>query len=64
MLVAAARFYRADNTLSGRAIGPLIGGLIMLGLALAVFFGMNWGLFWPLVLIVVGVAIVSRRFTR
>ena len=64
MLVAAIRFYRVDNTLGGRAMGPLIGGLFMLGLALAVFFGLNWSFFWPLVLIVVGVAIVSRRFTR
>jgi drug/metabolite transporter (DMT)-like permease len=64
MLVAAARFYRADNNLGGRAIGPLIGGLVMLALALAVFFGLNWGQFWPLVLIVLGVAIVFRRGMR
>ena len=64
MLVAAIRFYRVDNTLAGRAMGPLIGGLVMLALALAVFFGLNWGVFWPLVLIVVGVAVVFRRGMR
>jgi hypothetical protein len=30
-------------------------------MALAIFFGLNWGLFWPIVLIVVGRAIIARR---
>lgn len=61
LLVAAIRFYRVDNTFSGRAMGPAIGGVVLLAMALAIFFGLNWGLFWPIVLIVVGLAIIARR---
>lgn len=64
LLVTAIRFYRADNTMNGRAMGPLIGGIILLGLALAILLGLNWGIFWPLVLIVVGLAIIARRGWR
>lgn len=61
LLVAAIRFYRVDNTFSGRAMGPAIGGVVLLAMALAIFFGLNWGPFWPIVLIVVGLAIIARR---
>ena len=61
LLVTAIRFYRVDGNFTGRAMGPTIGGGILLAMALAIFFGLNWGLFWPIVLIVVGLAIVARR---
>lgn len=61
LLVTAIRFYRVDNSFQGRAMGPAIGGTILLVMALAIFFGLNWGLFWPIVLIAVGAAIVARR---
>ena len=61
LLVTAIRFYRVDNSFNGRAMGPAIGGVILLAMALAIFFGLNWGLFWPIVLIAVGAAIVARR---
>ena len=61
LLVAAIRFYRVDNSFSGRAMGPLIGGIVLLAMALAIFFGLNWGVFWPIVLIAVGAAIIARR---
>lgn len=61
LLVTAIRFYRVDNSFTGRAMGPAIGGVILLAMALAIFFGLNWGLFWPIVLIAVGAAIIARR---
>lgn len=61
LLVTAIRFYRADSSFNGRAMGPAIGGVILLAMALAIFFGLNWGLFWPIVLIAVGAAIIARR---
>ncbi|HVY51090.1 MAG TPA: hypothetical protein VHA07_05960 [Devosia sp.] len=64
LLVTAIRFYRADNTMGGRAMGPLIGGIVLLAMALAIFFGLNWGIFWPLVLIAVGLSIIARRAWR
>ncbi|MEO8757065.1 MAG: hypothetical protein ABI398_04850 [Devosia sp.] len=61
LLVTAIRFYRVDGNFTGRAMGPTVGGGILLAMALAIFFGLNWGLFWPIVLIVVGLAIIARR---
>jgi hypothetical protein len=46
MLVGAIRFYRVDNTMNGRAMGLTIGGTVLLALALALFFGLNLGVFW------------------
>lgn len=61
LLVTAIRFYRVDNTFGGRAMGPLIGGLVLLAMALAIFFGLDWGVFWPIVLIAIGAGIIVRR---
>ncbi len=64
LLVTAILFYRVDGALTGRAMGPLVGGILLLAMALAIFFGLNWGLFWPIVLIAVGAAIIARRGLR
>jgi phosphatidylserine synthase len=60
-LVSAVRFYRMEGK-SPRVYGSAIGGLLMIALALALFFGVNWGVFWPIILIVVGVSIVARSY--
>jgi phosphatidylserine synthase len=62
-LVNAIRFYRAEGQ-SPRVIGSAIGGLVMLALALALFFDIGLGLFWPVIIIVVGAAIVARSMWR
>ena len=64
LLVTAIRFYRVDATMNGRAMGPAIGGVLLLAMALAIFFGLNWGLFWPIVLIAVGASIIAKRGMR
>jgi hypothetical protein len=45
-------------------MGSAIGGLVMLALALALFFDVGLGLFWPVVVIVVGAAIIARSMWR
>lgn len=63
-LVTAARFYRADGTMSGRAWGSAVGGVLMLAVALALFLGVNWGAFWPVLLIIVGAGIIFRGWRQ
>lgn len=63
-LVSAIRFYRIDGGGSARVTASAIGGLVLLALALALFFGVNWGLFWPVILILVGIGMVSRSYWR
>lgn len=62
-LVNAIRFYRAEGQ-SPRVMGSAIGGLVMLALALALFFDVGLGLFWPVIVIVVGIAIIARSMWR
>ena len=45
-------------------MGPAIGGLVLLASRLRSSSALNWGLFWPMVLIVVGAAIVARSMWR
>ena len=63
-LVNAIRFYRYDGPQSPRVMGSAIGGLVMLALALALFFDIGLGFFWPVIVIVVGVAIIARSMWR
>jgi hypothetical protein len=59
----AWRIYRATGEW-GPAAGPLIGGLIFTALALMFLFnislGINWGTFWPLLLIAGGIALLLQ----
>jgi len=42
--------------------GALIGGLFPLAVALIFLFNLNWGVMWPIFLIIAGVAVLSRSF--
>lgn len=59
-LVTAARFYRVDGRLSDRVVGPATGGVLMLTVASILFFDLDWGKFWPVLVIVVGLGILVR----
>ena len=59
-LVAGVRFYRADGRFSARAAGASTGGLLMLATATILFFDLPWGQFWPVMVIIVGLGIVTR----
>lgn len=63
-LVTAIRFYRVDKAMSARVMGSATGGVLMLAIALALFFGVNWGMFWPVILIIIGGGIVLRGYWR
>lgn len=50
-----ARVYRQSGRLSGEARGSLIGGLILTFIAATFLFSWDWGVVWPIFLIIGGV---------
>jgi hypothetical protein len=63
-LVAAIRQFRADDRVSHRVLGSLVAGIVFLALAGAVYFGLDWSVLWPALLIIVGLGIISRNAWR
>ena len=61
-LVTAARFFRADGGFSSRVAGAATGGVLMLAVALILFLNLDWGMFWPVLLIIVGLGVVIRGY--
>lgn len=62
-LVAAIRNYRSSgDTLTGGVIGSLISAAIFVVLAVALFFDVAWGAFWPVLLIAIGLGILARDY--
>lgn len=60
-LVGAIRAYRASGT-TPDTIMALASGAIFTLLALALFFGVDWGIFWPLVLVLLGLGLLLRTY--
>lgn len=52
----AWRRYQQDGRLSHAARGSLTGGLIIALIAFAFLFNLNWGLIWPIFLIIGGLS--------
>lgn len=63
-LVTAARLYNQDGRLTERAIGVATVGFLMLTTALILFFDLNWGTWWPVMVIIVGLGILARSSRR
>jgi uncharacterized membrane protein len=63
-LVTAARLYNQDNRLTERVIGAATVGLLMLTTALILFFDLEWGTWWPVMVIIVGLGILARGRRR
>ncbi len=64
---AAWRRYQAvDQVMTSGAVGSLIGGLVLTAVALAFLFnlGLNAGVFWPLLLIIGGVAVLLQAVSK
>lgn len=63
-LVTAARFFRVDGGLSSRTVGSATGGILMLAVALVLYLDLNWAMFWPVLVIIVGVGVLARGWRR
>jgi hypothetical protein len=46
------------------ARGALVSGLILTALALALFFDFDFGRYWPVILIALGVAVIAGNLWR
>lgn len=57
--------YRRNNRqVTASARGALVSGLILTALALALFFDFDFGRYWPVILIALGVAVIAGNFWR
>lgn len=64
-LANAWRIYQANgNHMTAAVRGPTIGGLILVLVAAAFLFDLNWGLLWPVILIVIGLAALLTGLGR
>jgi hypothetical protein len=66
-LLDAWKSYRsAGGEITMAAVGPLIGGLVLLALGLVFLFDLdfNWGVILPGLLIALGLAALARRYWR
>lgn len=60
----AWRLYQTTDSITEAVIGPLVGGVILLFVFAMLFFGFNWGLFWPVLLILAGIGALVGVFAR
>ncbi len=60
---AGVAFSRGGNRFNAGVRGSLGGGLIILAVALMFLLGLDWGVWWPLMLIVPGLAIFINGFS-
>ena len=63
-LVTAARLYNQDGRMSERAIGAATVGTLILASALILFLDLEWGDWWPVMVIIVGLGILARGRRR
>ncbi len=63
-LANAWRLYQISGQVTEGVIGPLVGGIILLFVFAMLFFGFNWGFFWPVLLILAGIGALVGVFAR
>lgn len=63
-LISAWRSYQRDGTIAGKARGALISGVILAVIAIALFFGVDLGAIWPILLILLGVVVIAGNYWR
>jgi len=63
-LVSAARYFRVDERASSRVVGSATVGVLMLATALILFLDLNWSIFWPVMVIIVGLGILAGGRAR
>jgi hypothetical protein len=63
-LITAWRVYRANGRLTAAVRGPLVGGFILLLVACAFLFNLDWGKVWPFFLIIAGIGALLGALLR
>ena len=63
-LISAWRSYQSEGTIAGRARGAVISGVILAVIAVALFFGVDLGAIWPVLLILLGVVVIAGNYWR
>lgn len=63
-LANAWRQYQISGRMTEMVIGPTVGGIILLFVFAMFFFGFNWGLFWPVLLILAGIGALAGVFVH
>lgn len=63
-LISAWRAYQATGTLNGPARGGLVSGVILAVIAIALFFSVDLGAIWPVLLILLGIVVIAGAYWR
>ena len=63
-LNSAYTLYQRDRRFTRAVTGPLMGALVLMCIAAAFLFGIDWGLIWPVFLIVGGLSILLPSMTK
>jgi hypothetical protein len=61
---AASAFRRNGGRIDFAVASAVLGGLIFIAIGAVLFLGVDWGFFWPVILIAVGVAVLARGYVR
>lgn len=61
---AWSMYQRAGRQVTARVRGAIIAGCILVVLSAALFFGFEWGKYWPAILILVGIAVLAGGVWR
>lgn len=56
--------YRRHGGVTSRVAGSLVAALIFLALSIAFLIGLDWGVYWPITLVLVGLAMLIGRYCR
>jgi Na+/proline symporter len=63
-LFSAWRRYQRDGKFAGPGLGALVSGVILAILAIALFFDVNLGAIWPILLILLGIVVIAGNYWR
>lgn len=61
---SAFSMHRAEGKVSSGARGSLIGGFVLLAVAVMFLFDLDWGKWWPIFLIIGGLSALAGSFWR
>jgi hypothetical protein len=64
LVTAYQMFERNDRKFTAASRGPLVGGLVLLGVTAVFLFNIDWGKVWPLFIILVGLGVLLSSFER